>query len=284
MAISVGEREQSLRSLRNSFIFTSIPPEHLEFVLANAEILELAADTLIFSEGDPGDALYVVVEGSVSVFSTNEEGVDVVLAELQAGDSFGEMALLTGEPRSASVRASQDTRALRLMKNDFDRLLEEQPALARELLQVFGQRLQQTNLRVRRESSREQALRMFMAQSMEQDWPELVGTGREMRALRAGAEEASRDDEPVLIGGERGTEKRAVAHAIHSQSQRSGGALLGVDCTAIPAVDGAREAQADPLLNEISQDSALFGHTRGSFSLTHRPESADTGGDAWIRP
>ncbi len=267
MAMSVGERELLLQSLRNSFIFASIPAEHLEFVLARAEMLELAADTLIFSEGDPGDALYVVVDGSVSVFSTNEEGVDVALAELGAGDSFGEMALLTGEPRSASVRASQDTRALRLMKNDFDRLLEEQPALARELLQVFGQRLQQTNLRVRRESSREQALRMFMAQSMEQDWPELVGTSREMRALRAAAEEASRNDEPVLIGGERGTEKRAVAHAIQSQSQRSGGVLLGVDCTAIPAVEGAREAQADPLLNEISQDSALFGHTRGSFSF-----------------
>jgi transcriptional regulator with AAA-type ATPase domain/polyferredoxin len=267
MATSVGERELLLQSLRNSFIFASIPPEHLEFVLARADVLELASDTLIFSEGDPGDALYVVVEGSVVVFSTNEEGVDVALAELDAGDSFGEMALLTGEPRSASVRASQDTRVLRLMKNDFDRLLDEQPALARELLQVFGQRLQRSNLRVRRESSREQALRMFMAQSAEQDWPELVGTSREMRALRATAEEASRNDEPVLIAGERGTEKRAVAQAIHIQSRRSGGVLLGVDCTAIPAVDGAREAQADVLLNEISQDSALFGHMRGSFSF-----------------
>jgi transcriptional regulator with AAA-type ATPase domain/polyferredoxin len=254
--------------LQRSFLFASIPSDQLEAIAARAELLDCPAGVVMFHEGDAGDSLYIVVEGSISVFSTNEEGGETILAELGSGESFGEMALLTGEPRSASVRASRDARLLRLMKNDFDLLLEEQPSLARELLGMFGQRLRSANLLMRQGASREQALRTFMAQSMDQEWPELVGTTREMRKVREAAEEAARDDRPVLITGEVGTEKRAVAQVIHGLSRRAEAILAGVDCAAIAIVEhDGREPQADSLVTEVSQGSALFGHSRGSFSF-----------------
>lgn len=259
---------QSWEVLRKSFLFASIPGDQLEAIATCAELLDFPAGAVMFQEGDAGDCLYIVTEGGVSVFSTNEEGAEMILAELGPGESFGEMALLTGEPRSASVRASQDTRLLRLMKNDFDRLLQAQPSLARELLGIFGQRLRSANLLMRRGASREQALRTFMAQSMDQEWPELIATSREMRNIRTAAEESARDDRPVLITGEVGTEKRAVAQVIHSLSRRAEAILLGVDCATIAIVGGdGKESQADTLVAEISQGSALFGHSRGSFSF-----------------
>jgi transcriptional regulator with AAA-type ATPase domain/polyferredoxin len=254
--------------LQKSFLFASIPGGQLEAMAARAELLDLPAGAFVFREGDAGDSLYIVMDGRVSVFSTNDEGGETMLTELGPGESFGEMALLAGEPRSASVRASEGTRLLRLMKNEFDRLLQEQPLLARELLSIFGQRLRSANLLMRRGASREQALRTFMAQSVDQEWPELVGSSRGMGRVRAAAQEAARDDEPVLIRGEVGSEKRAVAQVIHSLSQRAEAILLGVDCAGVAIVGGGGKAsEADSLVAEVSQGSALFGHSRGSFSF-----------------
>ena len=253
--------------LQKSFLFASMPSDQREAMAARAELLDFPEGAIVFHESDAGDCLYIVVQGHVAIFSTNEEGGETMLAELGAGESFGEMALLTGEPRSASVRANGATSLLRLMKNDVDRLLQEQPSLARELLAILGQRLRSSNLMMRRGASREQALRSFMTQSVEQDWPELIGNSREMRAVRAAAEQAARGDSPVLIEGEIGTEKRAVAQFIHTQSRRAEGILLGMDCATIASVEGHRKNQTDPLVIEVSQDSALFGHSRGSFSF-----------------
>ena len=92
----------------------------------------------LFHQGDPGDALYVVVEGSVAVVVSSENGDRMVLTTLHAPDVLGEIALLDGGPRSASAEAVEETTALMLSRAAFLDLMREQPALVDQLLRSLG--------------------------------------------------------------------------------------------------------------------------------------------------
>jgi CRP-like cAMP-binding protein len=100
----------------------------------------------LFSEGDAGDALYVVLEGSVEVLKRDSSGINQTLARLGKGSVVGEMSLIAGQgPRTASVLAVSDLRLLRIPSERFIRLLSEDnvPALkvVHNLAQVMSKRL-----------------------------------------------------------------------------------------------------------------------------------------------
>ena len=84
---------------------------------------------LIVREGEPGDAYFILLEGRARVFKRGENGEDIPLNVLRAGDEFGEMALLEAGTRTASVRCSSDVRLYRLSREDFHRILSEEPEL-----------------------------------------------------------------------------------------------------------------------------------------------------------
>ena len=86
------------------------------------EIVSLAAGEQLFQQGDPGDSLYIVERGVLEVRTRNEAGALKVLDSLDAGSAVGEMALLTGQPRTAEVVAVVESRLLRVAKTGFDRL------------------------------------------------------------------------------------------------------------------------------------------------------------------
>lgn len=103
---------------------------------------------LIFEEGQPGAALFLIMNGRVSV-EIYREKFTANLAVLEKGAFFGEMALLDEAPRSASARALETTRALALYRNDLSRLIEKDPQTAcqiyRALARIVGDRLRSTN-------------------------------------------------------------------------------------------------------------------------------------------
>ncbi len=74
-------------------------------LLGSMEKLEIAAGEMIFRQGEQGDSLYVVIAGSIELFTVDDDRREHVLTCLGEGETFGEMALLTGQPRSASARA-----------------------------------------------------------------------------------------------------------------------------------------------------------------------------------
>ena len=74
--------------------------------------------SVILFEDDPGDALYVVIEGQVKVVLIGEDGREVILATLADGDFFGEMSLIADEPRSAQVIAMENSKLLVLLRED----------------------------------------------------------------------------------------------------------------------------------------------------------------------
>jgi CRP-like cAMP-binding protein len=99
----------------------------------------------IVTQGQPGDHLFVIVRGRVSVMILSPDGREVVLTTLGEGDHFGEMALLDDSPRSASVVASERSELAILSRQTFFDLLRTNFSLTRALLSSFTRRLRQAN-------------------------------------------------------------------------------------------------------------------------------------------
>lgn len=89
---------------------------------------------VLFHEGDPGDALFVVASGAVKVAVPSEDGEEAILATLRRGDFLGELALLDGAPRSASAVALEATETLALPRDQFLALVATEPAIRDALL------------------------------------------------------------------------------------------------------------------------------------------------------
>lgn len=120
------DRSQTIAGLN---LLTFFPAEARERIAACCRTEQYSFGELIVREGDPGDAFFIVVEGRARVFKRGENGEDIPLNVLRAGDEFGEMALLEEGKRSASVRCSSDVKVYRLDRADFHRILAEEPEL-----------------------------------------------------------------------------------------------------------------------------------------------------------
>lgn len=98
-------------------------------------------DVVIFVRGEPGGGLYLVEHGRVRIVLTSADGKELAVDVFGPGDSFGELALLDGEPRSADAVAHEDCTLLFLPRADFDQALAARPAVARAVLTVLSQRV-----------------------------------------------------------------------------------------------------------------------------------------------
>jgi CRP/FNR family transcriptional regulator, cyclic AMP receptor protein len=121
----------------------------------------------IFRNGDPGDAMYLIDVGKVRISITDADGAVVTLAELGAGDFFGEMAILDGQGRSANATAIEGARLAKLTRDDFLSFMRSDPRVTLELLTALTARLRRTDEllrhRVSRNVNQEEALRMTFA-------------------------------------------------------------------------------------------------------------------------
>jgi CRP-like cAMP-binding protein len=107
------------------------------------------SDEIIFKEGAIGDSLYIVKSGSVRVTKLDDGGEEKVLAILNPGDHFGEIALVDNHPRSATVIANEDTELIQIQADDFNKLLESDKEIAlkfyKSFVKVLCTRLRDTN-------------------------------------------------------------------------------------------------------------------------------------------
>ncbi len=110
--------------------FSGLADDDLEQIAEHATPESFRRGALIISDGDPADALYVVINGRVKVFLGSDDGKEVVLTILGPGESFGEIALLDEEPRSASVAAMEKTTVLVIRRDRFLELLRENSDLS----------------------------------------------------------------------------------------------------------------------------------------------------------
>jgi tetratricopeptide (TPR) repeat protein len=130
------ESTQELKELAASSLFASFKREALVEVLASTEVRSYAAGDIIVTEGEPGSSLFLIVSGVVKVFTRTDDGINLQLAELGLGDFFGEVSLLTGKPRTATITAHTDVTAIELDRTDFETIVKNHPE-ARTTLEDF---------------------------------------------------------------------------------------------------------------------------------------------------
>jgi len=122
--------DEKKKTLSETAVFRDMPVHMLDEVSRVVEDRMLPARTVVFKRGDPGDSFWVILSGKVRVFRSDDQGVEITLSELGPGQSFGEVALLTGEARSASVESLEDTQALVLTKEQFEQVLKSHPEVS----------------------------------------------------------------------------------------------------------------------------------------------------------
>jgi CRP-like cAMP-binding protein len=108
--------------------------DQLESFLNYVEIVPYAQSGTVFREGQPGDSMFLILEGQCRVYSRQRTGEMLFLRLLEAGAAFGEIGLLNREVRSASVEATQDSILLKISASSLEKLVSEQPALAAQFL------------------------------------------------------------------------------------------------------------------------------------------------------
>jgi CRP/FNR family transcriptional regulator len=139
---------ENILVLKKSALFTSVSTSDLRAVADVAEELRFRADEIIVTEGDIGDALYLIKSGLVKVTKEIGPGRSVDLATMEAGECFGEMAAIDEEVRSATVAADGECIVLRISKDDLLDVLREYPHISVELLRIFVKRLRHANRQI----------------------------------------------------------------------------------------------------------------------------------------
>ena len=127
--------ETSVRNfLKLCTVFAPLSPTEIRDVLGALKLLEYEAGTYIIREGEAGDAFYILRSGSAEVVKESLDGK--VLKQLKEGDAFGELALLTGQPRAASIITKEPSSVFRLEKTDFDRIIATTPKVREAIVQM----------------------------------------------------------------------------------------------------------------------------------------------------
>jgi len=128
--------------LKSVDLFRGLRGEELATVAEIAEEQPFAAGEAVFAEGEPGDALYLVIEGAVRVHKADRQ-----LALLGERAVFGEMAVLDAEPRNASATVVKDSVLLKIGRDDFRDILQERPEIGIGVIQVLSGRLRASGRR-----------------------------------------------------------------------------------------------------------------------------------------
>src|SRR6266567_7020663 len=137
--------------LRSMDLFTDLPDSELNKIGRLLKQHKFAENELIFAQGEPGDGLYIILQGRVRIATTDQLGRERVLAFYGPGEFFGDMAVLTGGERSAGASASSDLRLLQLRKDDFDMLVSSSVGIMRGMMRIMIERQAALNTRLTQE-------------------------------------------------------------------------------------------------------------------------------------
>ena len=125
-------------SLRRCALFAHVDDPGLTTLAGLMRPRRFRRNEVIFHQDDIGDSLHIVVEGGVKIVLPSQEGDEAIIASLKPGDFFGELALLDGAPRSTTATALEATETLALPRDQFLRLLPEDPRLVTALLRALA--------------------------------------------------------------------------------------------------------------------------------------------------
>ncbi len=142
---------ENIEFLKNVPIFSELDDDTLIKLSQLGTLKSFDKDSIILSEQDAGSALFVMVSGKVKVarVSNDDKNKEVILTLLNPSDFFGEMALLDGLTRSATVTSMEDSKVFIIQRNDFLNLIQEHPEVSIALLQELTQRLRAAGMKIK---------------------------------------------------------------------------------------------------------------------------------------
>lgn len=129
-------------------IFSELSRQALEELDSYMTLRVYRRNNLILMEDEFGDTLFIIKKGGVKITRVSEDGREVILAMLGAGEFFGEMSLLDGESRSANVVSLSDSEVVILKRRDFVAILERYPKVAIALLRELAQRIRRSDQQI----------------------------------------------------------------------------------------------------------------------------------------
>lgn len=141
-------RDSIRKLLAGVDLFQSLTPAELERLAGGESLQVFAAGEKLCRQGEAGESFYVIGSGRVAVQVAGPDGMPVPVASLGPGDFFGEMSLLTGEPRSGTVVAATDVEVVCVSKGDFAGILQENADLAGKLAVILEKRLAERSQRM----------------------------------------------------------------------------------------------------------------------------------------
>ena len=144
--------DTEVSSLKQVPLFREVEPARLKLLAFTSERVQFSNGQRFFSQGDPSDAAYVILDGRASVL-LNTPGGDIQVAELGSNALVGEMGILSDTPRSATIMAAEPTTALRIDKRVFLELLAQFPQMSLAIMRELAKRLERTNAQLVAQSS-----------------------------------------------------------------------------------------------------------------------------------
>ncbi len=150
-ATLTGAADSGRDELRNKLaaleLLRDMRPRDLDALTAELEWQGLPGGWVLFREGERDDSLFIVVAGRLGVVTADADGREAIISHISPGETVGEMALLSGAPRSATVVALRDSELVRLKRESFEKLADQHPGLMRFITRLLVQRLERTSHR-----------------------------------------------------------------------------------------------------------------------------------------
>jgi len=143
-----GLKREVVRGLRGVELFRPLSDSQIEDLAENSSLLVFSSGETLVRQGDSGDSLFIITGGEVEISVAGVSGGSTHIANLRTGDYFGEMSLLTGEPRTASVTATCETEVIMVEKRGMKELLENEASILEPLSAMLDKRLQDLSGRV----------------------------------------------------------------------------------------------------------------------------------------
>ena len=132
---------QEAERLRKVPMFSRLEPAKLKLLAFTSENLSFEDGEVLFLEGDPADSAYVIMNGAVEVMMAGPDEEEVVAVTLHRNQLFGEMAVLSNAPRSATIRAKGELQALRITDEAFIKLLSDNPDVSLDVMRQLSDKL-----------------------------------------------------------------------------------------------------------------------------------------------
>lgn len=212
--------QKELTATSRVSIFSKLSPGDVEQLSKIVTQKTYGADAAVFFQGEPSDSLYMLLKGSVKVTGASEEGVEKILDILGPGEIFGELAMLDGYPRSATVTTCEPTEMASISRKDFRNFVAGRPEILWKLMESLCERLRKTSGNMLEMSSREVPYRLLAAlQQLTEKYGQVAADGSCLINMKFGVQDLA-----AMVGSNR----EVVSRLLH-QYEADGLIELGKD-------------------------------------------------------